>query len=63
MKDLTSSDKESEEFLRLLSEQTFLGLLLLQDNQVKYTNQATADMFDTTIEEIYKWDAKGFSKP
>jgi len=58
MKDLTSSDTESEEFLRLLSEQLFLGLLLFQDNQVKFANQATAKIFDTPIEEIYKWDTK-----
>ncbi|GAH58020.1 unnamed protein product, partial [marine sediment metagenome] len=57
MKDLTSSDNESEEFLRLLSEQTFLGILLLQDDQVKFANQATAKMFGVTIEEIYKLDA------
>ena len=59
MKDITSSDTESEEFLRLISEQTFLGLLLLQDNQVKYTNQATAEIFGSTIEDVYKWDTKG----
>ncbi len=58
MEDKASSDNESEEFLQLLSEQTFLALLLLQDNQVKYTNQATAVMFDTKIEEIYKWTAQ-----
>ncbi|MHA1346008.1 MAG: PAS domain-containing sensor histidine kinase [Candidatus Heimdallarchaeaceae archaeon] len=59
MKKITSSDRESEEFLRLIFEQTFLGLVLLQDDQVKYTNQATAEMFDTTIEEIYKWNTQG----
>ena len=58
MKDLTSSDKEKEEFLQLISEQTFLGLILLQDNKVKYANQATAILFDTTIEEIYTWNAQ-----
>ncbi|MCK4973007.1 MAG: PAS domain S-box protein, partial [Candidatus Heimdallarchaeota archaeon] len=57
MKDLTSSDEDSKEFLHILAEQTSLGLLLLQENQVKFTNKASAEMFDTTIEEIYKWDA------
>jgi PAS domain S-box-containing protein len=58
MKEIASSDNESEEFLRLISEQTFLALLLIQDNQVKYSNKATAELFETTIEEMYKWDAQ-----
>ena len=58
MKDITSSDNEREEFIGFLSDQTFLAMILLQDNQVKYTNQATATVFGTTIEEIYKWDAQ-----
>ncbi|MFC1558799.1 PAS domain S-box protein, partial [candidate division KSB1 bacterium] len=52
--------KESEEKFRMLSEQSLMGMVILQEGEIKYTNQATADMAEYSIEEIEKWNAYDF---
>ncbi|MHA2130718.1 MAG: PAS domain S-box protein, partial [Promethearchaeota archaeon] len=52
--------KESEEKFRTLTEQSFLGIAILQDNIVKYTNNQLAQMFGYTVEEIMNWEAGEF---
>lgn len=47
--------KESEERFRMLSEQSVLGIFIGQDNVIKYINQAAADIFEYTIDEILNW--------
>ncbi|MFX1241885.1 MAG: PAS domain S-box protein [Promethearchaeota archaeon] len=52
--------KESEEKFRTLTEQSFLGITILQNNIVKYVNEQLADIFGYTIEEIMNWSQGGF---
>ncbi|MFX1573818.1 MAG: PAS domain S-box protein [Promethearchaeota archaeon] len=52
--------KESEEKFRLLTEQSFLGIAILQDDYIKYVNDKLASIFGYTIEEIMKWGKGGF---
>ncbi|MHA2244266.1 MAG: PAS domain S-box protein [Candidatus Hodarchaeales archaeon] len=47
--------KESEQKFRILSEQTMMGVSILQDEVIKYANQAFADIFEYSIEEILNW--------
>ncbi|MCP4633535.1 MAG: PAS domain S-box protein, partial [candidate division Zixibacteria bacterium] len=42
---------ESESKFRLISEQSLMGILIIQDNVIKYANQAVADFAGYTIEE------------
>jgi len=41
---------ESEEKFRLISEQSMMGIIIIQDDLIKYINQAAADIYGTTIE-------------
>ncbi len=43
--------RESEEKFRLISEQSLMGLMIIQDNGLKYINQAASDIFELTVEE------------
>ena len=52
--------KESEEKYRTLSEQSFLGIAILQDDYIKYVNQQLSDTFGYTTEEIMSWGKGGF---
>ncbi|MFX1281584.1 MAG: PAS domain S-box protein, partial [Promethearchaeota archaeon] len=52
--------KESEEKYRTLSEQSFLGIAILQDDYIQYVNEQLADTFGYTIEEIMSWGKGGF---
>jgi PAS domain S-box-containing protein len=54
--------RESEEKFRLLSEQSMLGLIMVQDGNVIYTNQAFADIFEGSIEEVMAIQSYGFFK-
>jgi len=47
--------KESEEKFRTIAEQSFMGICILQDNQLKYVNEAAAKMFEYTAKEVLKW--------
>ncbi|MFX1283180.1 MAG: PAS domain S-box protein [Promethearchaeota archaeon] len=49
--------RESEEKFRLLSEQSMLGIVILQDGLIKYVNNALAEMIEITPEEMLKWKA------
>ncbi|MFX1532391.1 MAG: PAS domain-containing protein, partial [Promethearchaeota archaeon] len=52
--------KESEEKYRILTEQSFLGLAILQDDWVIYVNKTLAHMFGYTVEEVMAWEKGGF---
>jgi len=54
--------RESEEKFRLISEQSIMGIIILQDDMVKYVNQAAADVFGYTVEEALAWGPKEFVK-
>ncbi|MHA1728662.1 MAG: PAS domain S-box protein, partial [Promethearchaeota archaeon] len=48
--------KESEEKFRIISEQSLMGIMIVQNNFVKYTNKAAAEIYEHTIEEIMDWE-------
>ena len=54
--------RESEEKFRTLSEQSYLGLIILQDGLVKYVNKALSDMLKYPIYEIMNWKPNEFAK-
>jgi len=47
--------EESEEKFRNIAEQNLMGIVILQDNVLKYMNKAMADMYGYTIEEGLNW--------
>ncbi len=44
--------KESEEKFRTIAEQSFMGIGIIQNNQVKYANEALAKILEYPLEEI-----------
>jgi PAS domain S-box-containing protein len=53
---------ESEEKFRTITEQSFIGIAILQDFQFKYANQQFSDTIGYTTEEILNWKPKEFFK-
>ncbi len=53
---------ESEEKFRNISEQNIMGVCVLQDNVIKYTNKAMADLYGYTVEEVLNWKPGEFFK-
>ena len=47
--------RESEQKFRFLSEQSMLGITILQDGLIKYVNNALAKMIEYTPEEMLEW--------
>ena len=47
--------RESEEKFRLLSEQSLLGIAIIQDDEVKYANQAISEITEYPLDEIQRW--------
>lgn len=54
--------KASEERFRTFSEQTMLGLCVVQDYLVKFANQAYCDIFEVSVEEMLALPPAGFLK-
>jgi PAS domain S-box-containing protein len=54
--------KESEEKFRMISEQSLLGIAIIQDGRFKYANKAYADINGFTLEEIYRWTQEDYGK-
>ncbi|KKM15573.1 hypothetical protein LCGC14_1694750, partial [marine sediment metagenome] len=52
--------KESVEKFRTITEQSFLGIAIMQDNIIKYLNNQLANIFGYTVEEIMNWEVGGF---
>ncbi|MHA1148681.1 MAG: PAS domain S-box protein [Promethearchaeota archaeon] len=48
--------KESEQKFRTIADQSLIGIVILQDNIVKYANQKFADISGYSLEEIFNWD-------
>ncbi len=46
---------ESEEKFRTISEQSVVGISIIQDNQLKYINQCLLDLLGYTRDEVEKW--------
>ena len=49
--------KESEEKFRTITEQSFLGVVIIQDNLLKYVNKAISIIYGYSIEEMLNWPA------
>ncbi|MFX1340468.1 MAG: PAS domain S-box protein, partial [Promethearchaeota archaeon] len=50
--------KESEEKFRTITEQSFMGICIVQDNKIKYINKKYADIWGYSIEEMMNWEVK-----
>ncbi len=48
--------KESEEIFRTITEQSFMGICILQNNQIKYVNETMLDMFEYDLDEVVNRD-------
>ncbi|MCP4763198.1 MAG: PAS domain S-box protein, partial [archaeon] len=53
---------ESEEKFRRISEQSLMGISIIQDNILKYFNQAYIDIIEYTKEEIKNWKPMEYAK-
>ncbi|MFX1503451.1 MAG: PAS domain S-box protein, partial [Promethearchaeota archaeon] len=54
--------KESEEKFRTIAEQSFMGIIVLQDGVFKYFNEQAAKINGYSMEEIYNWEPYEFQK-
>jgi PAS domain S-box-containing protein len=55
--------KEKEDILRVISEQSLLGIAIIQDNRLKYVNESIARINGYSIEEMKNWNfPKDFAK-
>ncbi|MFX0002150.1 MAG: PAS domain S-box protein [Candidatus Hermodarchaeota archaeon] len=54
--------RESEEKFRTIAEQSFMGIIVLQDGIFKYFNEQAAKINGYPIEEIQNWKPYEFSK-
>ncbi len=50
--------KESEEKFRTIAEQSFMGIIIVQEGKIKYMNKTMATMSEFPIEEMLKWPDK-----
>ncbi|MFX1363978.1 MAG: PAS domain S-box protein [Promethearchaeota archaeon] len=68
IKDITESKKleiqlkESEENYRNITEQSLVGILVLQDGYLKYFNKIVSEVLGYTDEEIKNWEPNEFAK-
>jgi PAS domain S-box-containing protein len=52
--------RESEEKFRMISEQSLMGIAIIQDDRVVYVNDASADISGFSKEEILEWEPSQF---
>ena len=54
--------KESEEKFRTIAEQTFMGIMIIQDDKLTYVNAAIFDIFEFSSEETNGWTKQDIVK-
>jgi PAS domain S-box-containing protein len=54
--------KESEAKFRTISEQSLMGISIIQDERIKYANETLANILGYSIEEILNWSPGEFFK-
>lgn len=54
--------RESEEKFRTIAEQTMVGIVIVQENKLKYVNDGLAKLYGYSIEEMLKWNPGDFLK-
>jgi PAS domain S-box-containing protein len=47
---------------RVVSDQHFIGIAVIQGGKIKYANQAIADIFGYSVGELLAWDTNEFTK-
>ncbi|MBD3228950.1 MAG: PAS domain S-box protein [Candidatus Lokiarchaeota archaeon] len=68
IRDITSEKKtsmeleESEEKFRRITEQSLMGICILQDDCIKYVNEAFANVIDYTVDDVMNWKPKEYIK-
>ncbi|MBN1802610.1 MAG: PAS domain S-box protein [Candidatus Lokiarchaeota archaeon] len=55
--------KQSEEILRVIQEQTIMGIHIIQDNKIIYMNNTYEDLSGYSFEEIKNWDINQIMAP
>ncbi|MFX1385462.1 MAG: PAS domain-containing protein, partial [Promethearchaeota archaeon] len=58
---LEQKSKESEEKFRTITEQSLMGIAIIQDDLIKYVNQQLRDLMGYTKEKIKKWGPGAFA--
>ncbi len=61
-KTVEQSLRESEEKFRLISEQSLLAIIILQDGRIKYANRAYSNMVGYKTDDILKWEENEYIK-
>ena len=54
--------KESEEKFRTITEQTLMGIIIIQDGRVIYVNEAESSIMEYTIQELMEWSLEDLLK-
>jgi PAS domain S-box-containing protein len=54
--------KESEEQFRTITEQSLMGISIIQEEKIKYVNNTLADLFGYSIDEMLSWASGEFFK-
>ncbi|MCK4779863.1 MAG: PAS domain S-box protein, partial [Candidatus Lokiarchaeota archaeon] len=54
--------KESEEKFRTIAEQSFMGIIIIQDGLFKYFNEQARKLNEYSLEEIQSWEPYEFAK-
>jgi PAS domain S-box-containing protein len=54
--------RESEDKFRTITEQSFLGISILQDGKFKYVNQKMGELTGYSVEEMQKWSEQDIVK-
>ncbi|MCP4582929.1 MAG: PAS domain S-box protein [candidate division Zixibacteria bacterium] len=56
-----SALEESTGKFSIFAEQNLLSILILQDGNFKYANQASSDLLEYSVEEMMRWDTRQIS--
>ncbi len=54
--------KESEEQFRTIAEQAFMGIMIIQDDKLKYVNSALLDIFEFSSKDTEGWTTEDIIK-
>ena len=57
---IEGTPKENAEIFHLLSEQSLIGIAILQDHQFKYLNHATSNIIGYSVDEMMNWQPKEY---
>ncbi len=61
-KEAEERTKESEEKFRTITEQSFMGIAIFQDDLIKYANQAMLNIFGYSMDEVKSWKTLEYLK-